>query len=130
MYKRQLFARRDGFLSWRLPNTYIIDFEGYTTGARGRARKANKKIKQLMTPDVLLFMQQDLSSTNELDEKQHDDFYRLFNTTDKQFKTTRRKLHDLNPSSGDVYAFPKRARSGALMWEHANAADYATRVDV
>ena len=122
-----LFARRDGFLSWRLPNTYIIDFEGYTTGARGRARKANKQLKGLLS-EGLLIMQQALTSDNEPNEQPKG--YRLFNTTDKQFKTTRKKLHDLNPSGGDVYAFPKRARTGALMWEHANAADYAPRAEV
>ena len=123
-----LFVRRDGFISWRLPNTYIIDFEGYTTGARGRARKANKQLKGLLRLEGLLIMQQALTSDNEPNEQPKG--YRLFNTTDKQFKTTRKKLHDLKPSAGDVYAFPKRARSGALMWEHANAADYATRAEV
>lgn len=122
-----LFARRDGFLSWRLPNTYIIDFEGYTTGARGRARKANKQLKGLFQLEGLSIMQQALTSENEPNEQPKG--YRLFNATEQQFKTTRRKLHDLKPSGGDVYAFPKRARSGALMWEHANAADYAQKGD-
>ena len=122
-----LFVRRDGFIAWRLPNIYIIDFDGYTTGARGRARKANKQLKGLLS-EGLLFMQQALTSDNEPNEQPKG--YRLFNTTDKQFKTTRRKIHDLKTSGGDVYAFPKRARSGALMWEHANAADYAPRAEV
>lgn len=122
-----LFAGRDGFIKWRLPNTYVIDWDGYTTGARGRARKANKQLKGLWNSEGLLFMQQALTSDNEPNETPKG--YRLFNATDKQFKTTRRKLYDLQPTAGDVYAFPKKTRRGVLMWEHANAADYVKKGD-
>lgn len=118
-----LFVLRDGSIAWRLPNTYIINLDGYTTGARGRARKANKQLKDLWKLEGLLFMQQALTSDNEPSDPQPNG-YRLFNTTPEQFKTTRRKIYELKPQGGDVYAFPKRTRSGALMWEHAFITDY------
>lgn len=118
-----LFVTRDGFVSWRLPNSYIVDFAN--RGNRGRARKANAALKRLRSLEVLSLLRQDLTSNNEPnDTQQAPERWRLFNGTSQQFTKTRKRIRSIKPTEGDVYAFPKKARTGALMWEHAEVSIY------
>ena len=122
-----LFVGFNGDVLFALPNVYR--YEPATIGARGRARKVNKKLSALLGQEGLSHRRRALTSNNELDQATDKILYRLFNVTDKQFKATRKKIRDQKPTGGDVYAYPKGARSGALMWEHAHACDYLPRVE-
>ncbi len=109
------FATRDGFVAWRLPDTRTTA-QAVKLG-RGRARKANKIIRQLATVQLqsgLSKMRQAFSAEVE----KPNDFIRLFNSTPDERKATERKLSRTDSPIREIYERAREAKSGSVIWKH------------
>lgn len=104
------YVRGDGFIGWRLPDARTTDLVRVV--GKGRARKANKKLRQKEQSGLLL-MERALSDATS------PAVIRLFNSTPAKRKATERKLarNDYSHVS-DVYEAAPRATSGAHVWNH------------
>lgn len=116
-----LFLSKNGFIYWRLPNSYQVDFA--MRGGRGRAKKANKIIKSMQSNNGLFLMQQALS----FEVATKDNYVRLFNTA-QQAQTAMKRLNKVDeskpagmqarPAVNEIYEQAARAKTGAVIWTH------------
>ena len=116
-----IYLSKDGFIYWRLPNSYQVDFA--MRGGRGRAKKANKIIKSMQSINGLFQKQQALSF--EVETK--DNFIKLFYTA-QQVKAATRKINKIDeskpagmqarPAVNEIYEQAARAKTGAVIWNH------------
>jgi hypothetical protein len=106
-----LFVRRDGFVSWRLPDSRHIDFA--LSGGKGCARKTNKLLRALWNPNGSSKMRGALS-----DDETNSPFYRIFNRTEQQLRSTEKKLSKGEHRIREIYHYAHEAKSGALVWNH------------
>ena len=116
-----LFLSKNGFIYWRLPNSYQVDFA--MRGGRGRAKKANKIIKSMQSNNGLFLMQQALS----FEVATKDNYVRLFYTA-QQAKPAMKKINKVDeskpagmqarPAAQEFYEQAARAKTGAVIWTH------------
>ena len=123
-----IFLSKNGFIYWRLPNSYQVDFA--QRGGRGRAKKANKIIKSMQSINGLFQKQQALSF--EVETK--DNFVRLFNSTPAATKATMKKFTKIDeskpasmqarPAVNEIYEQAghakqnPRTRTRSIIWAH------------
>ena len=106
LYKGEFI--KDGKVYRRLPNVY--QFTLALRGGKGRARKANRIIRQQQ--NGLLTMQQALSddATNAV---------RLYNMTEKQTNATLKKIDSVRPQAPVIYELANKTqpeRGGVIRW--------------
>ncbi len=111
--RKGLFIDSEGFINWRLPNSYI-----YTTalrGGKGRGRIANKIIRSIQSANGLSQVQQALSLQTECNSEA----IKLFNRTPAQRKATMKKLAKIdNRKVTDIYEISRTAKNRAVIWTH------------
>ena len=111
--RKNIFIDKDGFINWRLPNSYI--FTKALRGGKGRGRKANKIIRNIQSTNGLLLLQQALS----LEEEYNKDIVRLFNQNPQQAKRAMKKLAKIdNRKVKDIYERSHKSHNGAVIWTH------------
>ena len=111
--RKNIFIDKDGFINWRLPNSYI--FTTAVRGGKGRGRIANKIIRNIQTTNGLLQVQQALSLENEYNSE----IVKLFNQNPQQAKSAMKKLAKIdNRKVKDIYERDHTARNGAVIWKH------------
>ena len=111
--RKNIFIDKDGFINWRLPNSYI--FTTALRGGKGRGRIANKIIRNIQTTNGLLQVQQALSLENEYNSE----IVKLFNQNPQQAKSAMKKLAKIdNRKVKDIYERDHTARNGAVIWKH------------
>ena len=111
--RKNIFIDKDGFINWRLPNSYI--FTKALRGGKGRGRKANKIIRNIQSTNGLLLLQQALS----LEEEYNADIVRLFNQNPQQAKRAMKKLAKIdNRKVKDIYERSHKSHNGAVIWTH------------
>ena len=111
--RKNFFIDKDGFINWRLPNSYI--FTTALRGGKGRGRKANKTIRNIQSVDSLLLLQQALRQ----EEEYNPDIVKLFNQNPQQAKKAMKKLAKIdNRKVKDIYEKDHTARNGAVIWKH------------
>lgn len=116
--KRLAAAKREGFYKGefikdgkfyrRLPNVY--QFPLALRGGKGRARKANRIIRQQQ--NGLLTMQQALSDDAT-------DAVRLYNMTEKQTQATLKKIDTVRPQAPVIYELANKTKpesNGVIRW--------------
>jgi hypothetical protein len=111
--RKNIFIDKDGFINWRLPNSYI--FTKALRGGKGRGRKANKIIRNIQSVDSLLLLQQALRQ----EEEYNKDIVRLFNQNPQQAKRAMKKLAKIdNRKVKDIYERSHKSHNGAVIWTH------------
>ena len=111
--RKNLFIDREGFVNWRLPNSYI--FMKAFRGGKGRGRIANKIIRSIQAMNGLSQLQQALS----LETEYNSEIVRLFNRTPQQQRRAMKKLSKMDDRKvKEVYEMSHTAKSGAVMWKH------------
>lgn len=106
LYKGEFI--KDGKIYRRLPNVY--QFTLALRGGKGRARKANRIIRQQQ--NGLLTMQQALSDDAT-------DAVRLYNMTERQTKATLKKIDSVRPQAPVIYELADKTypeRGGVIRW--------------
>jgi len=112
-----VYVGGDGFIYWRLPNSYQVSFA--MRGGRGRARKANKIIKIIQSENGLSKKRRALSCKTESFDNETFNFVRLFNASPAQQKATIKKLAGINTRGiFEIYEHSTRAATGAEIWTH------------
>ena len=110
--RKGLFIDREGFINWRLPNSY--QFTKALRGGKGRGRIANKIIRSIQDVNGLSQVQQALCLETEYSEA-----IKLFNRTPAQRKATMKKLAKIdNRKVTDIYEISHTAKNGAVIWTH------------
>lgn len=111
--RKNIFIDKDGFINWRLPNSYI--FTTALLGGKGRGRVANKILRNIQSVNGLLPMQQALS----LEEEYNKDVVKLFNQNPQQAKRAMKKLGKMdNRKVKDIYERSHKSINGAVIWKH------------
>ena len=111
--RKNIFIDKDGFINWRLPNSYI--FTKALRGGKGRGRKANKIIRNIQSTNGLLLLQQALS----LEDEYNKDIVKLFNQNPQQAKRAMKKLAKIdNRKVKDIYERSHKSHNGAVIWTH------------
>ena len=111
--RKNIFIDKDGFINWRLPNSYI--FTKALRGGKGRGRKANKIIRNIQPVDSLLLLQQALRQEDEYNP----DIVKLFNQNPQQAKRAMKKLAKIdNRKVKDIYERSHKSHNGAVIWAH------------
>lgn len=116
-----IYLSKNGFIYWRLPNSYQVDFA--MRGGRGRARKANKIIKSMQSVNGLFQKQQALS----FEVATKDNIVKLFYTA-QQAQTAMKRFNKVDeskpagmqarPAANEIYEQAARAKTGAVIWNH------------
>ena len=110
--RKGIFIDRDGFINFRLPNSY--QFTKALRGGKGRGRIANKIIRSIQDVNGLSQVQQALCLETEYSEA-----IKLFNRTPAQRKATMKKLAKIdNRKVTDIYEISHTAKNGAVIWTH------------
>ena len=111
--RKNIFIDKDGFINWRLPNSYI--FTKALRGGKGRGRKANKIIRNIQSTNGLLLLQQALS----LEDEYNKDIVKLFNQNPQQAQRAMKKLAKIdNRKVKDIYERSHKSHNGAVIWTH------------
>jgi hypothetical protein len=105
------FILRDGFIAWRLPDTRFSSCA--SKGSKGRARKANRFIRNAKPQKGLSIMRRALT-----DGAERREWVRLFNKSDSQLKQTVRKIAQRDLFVMDLYQTAEIAKTGAQFWKH------------
>ena len=111
--RKNIFIDKDGFINWRLPNSYI--FTKALRGGKGRGRKANKIIRNIQSTNGLLLLQQALS----LEDEYNKDIVKLFNQNPQQAGRAMKKLANIdNCKVKEIYERSHKSHNGAVIWTH------------
>ena len=111
--RKNIFIDKDGFINWRLPNSYI--FTTALLGGKGRGRVANKILRNIQSTNGLLSLQQALSLEDEFNK----DIVKLFNQNPQQARRAMKKLAKIdNRKVKDIYERSHKSHNGAVIWKH------------
>ena len=111
--RKNIFIDKDGFINWRLPNSYI--FTKALRGGKGRGRKANNIIRNIQSTNGLLLLQQALS----LEDEYNKDIVKLFNQNPQQAGRAMKKLANIdNCKVKEIYERSHKSHNGAVIWTH------------
>lgn len=107
---KRVFRAYNDLLYRRLPDSRTTNLAQHA--GRGRARKANKKLRILQNHEALLQRQQGLA-----DDFVSSEYIRLFNHTPAQRKATERKWARSNSRVHEIFEKSHLADSGAWVWD-------------
>lgn len=113
------FVMRDGFIAWRLPDTRLSTCAA--KGSKGRARKANRFIRNHAKPQTGLSLMRRALTDGELQREKRTarlEWVRLFNQDESQRLDTERKIIKKDLFVMDLYQRAQEAKSGAIIWKH------------
>ena len=105
------FVSGNGFIYWRVPDARWV--EHAELAGKGRARKANKFIRNAKQLKALSYMRQGLT-----EDAQRGAWIRIFNLTEAQLQASERKIARHDRRIDELYQRDHEAKSGAVVWKH------------